>query len=758
MGVSGLLPILKSIQENTTLERYRGQTLAIDTYAWLHKASFTCAEDIVMERPTRSYINYFNKRIKMLQHFNITPYFVFDGDYLPRKAAVEKEREERRNEYKKLANDAKASGNNKLAFSHFQKACDISPELAKSLINELKMKYIKYVVAPYEADSQMVMLEKLGLVDGIISEDSDLLIFGCQKLITKLNDRGECIEIKRENFANCKGSYINCFNDDQLLLMATISGCDYTKGITGIGIQKAIQLTHYFKTYERVMMNIKVEGKPIPEGFDDEYKRAKIAFKYQIVFNPINQTAQHLNPVDNIEFDKDYLYQCTGFLLDQEIHKKIATGELDPFSKKVLISWDNKVSATATRSLSLPVGYNKNNSNNKYNRYNINNTVNDTILTNNTLDIHPLRLQRSKTENIVMKRTTETPPITKKRKSAMKIDQFTQFIRDKQNSNNKENNMSNNALSTTSKRQKLLNKNETGQPTISKFFSQGISIRNEKVVEKDVEINSNEFNATSSDVEDISEEEINNLNMKLSNGIKETQDDILTSDIEEEKDHNSLSKIRNEVNSSISENQSDETGSDMEDIINSSDISQSTITMDKSLNRNTPTSLIMNNNSSLTMSTDTDIGEVNTEYLLEVDDKDEVEEDGEGGELCNRRMLLDDSNTESKSNELIDKQNMLAEIYSFKTQNSNHNNHNNIMNTNKNRRLIDENEENRFNPSKWMKTKKINNSHRPVNPSPLQQRTALQDVTNGSGLKDSGLKDRGSRLGRSGLSRFRYQE
>lgn len=37
------------------------------------------------------------------------------------------------------------------------------------------------MVAPYEADAQLCFLEREGYVDGIITEDSDLLVFGCKQ-------------------------------------------------------------------------------------------------------------------------------------------------------------------------------------------------------------------------------------------------------------------------------------------------------------------------------------------------------------------------------------------------------------------------------------------------------------------------------------------------------------------------------------------------------------------------------------------------
>lgn len=41
------------------------------------------------------------------------------------------------------------------------------------------------IVAPYEADAQLAYLNKAGLVQAIITEDSDLLAFGCKKVRKK---------------------------------------------------------------------------------------------------------------------------------------------------------------------------------------------------------------------------------------------------------------------------------------------------------------------------------------------------------------------------------------------------------------------------------------------------------------------------------------------------------------------------------------------------------------------------------------------
>lgn len=339
MGVSGLLPALKSIQTPISLEKYKGKRLAIDTYAWLHKGIFSCSLQLVLGHPTRAYIDYVLRKVRMLRHFQIEPYLVFDGDHLPSKAGTEEERRKRRQTYKQRAIDALERHDRREAMGFCQKACDITPEMAKSLIEELKRCKIKYVVAPYEADSQMVYLEKSGLVDGIISEDSDLLVFGCQTLLTKMDDYGSCMEILRANFNKCRNNAISRLNQYEIQLTAIISGCDYTKGIPGLGVLKAATLVSRFRSFKRVIMALRFDGKvDVPSTFEADYKRASIAFRYPIVFDPVKKLPVHLNPVPNdVKEPKSYILSCTGNILDVELHQRIASGDLNPFTKELLV-------------------------------------------------------------------------------------------------------------------------------------------------------------------------------------------------------------------------------------------------------------------------------------------------------------------------------------------------------------------------------------------------------------------------------------
>lgn len=46
------------------------------------------------------------------------------------------------------------------------------------------------IVAPYEADAQLAFLNKSGIAQAVITEDSDLLAFGCKKVQMLLNEHG----------------------------------------------------------------------------------------------------------------------------------------------------------------------------------------------------------------------------------------------------------------------------------------------------------------------------------------------------------------------------------------------------------------------------------------------------------------------------------------------------------------------------------------------------------------------------------------
>lgn len=52
MGITGLLPLLDKSSKRTNIGEFAGSTVAIDSYCWLHKGAFSCADKLIMGETT----------------------------------------------------------------------------------------------------------------------------------------------------------------------------------------------------------------------------------------------------------------------------------------------------------------------------------------------------------------------------------------------------------------------------------------------------------------------------------------------------------------------------------------------------------------------------------------------------------------------------------------------------------------------------------------------------------------------------------
>lgn len=351
MGINGLLPLLKSIQRPCNLKRFAGQTIGVDAYGWLHRGTVACAVDLALGRPTTKYVDFSLNRVRMLIHFGVTPYLVFDGDYLPSKAATEAGRAMRREESKRIGLEMYRLGKSSQAQKELQKAVDVTPEMAGQLIRELKKLGVQYVVAPYEADAQLAYLERNGIVQGILSEDSDLLVFGAKCLLTKLDQYGDCMEINRKDFTACRDITLTGWSDAEFRLMAILSGCDYLPSITNMGLMTAYRLVRKYNTIEKILRKLQLDGKyHVPKKYLEGFRQAELTFLYQRVFCPIANDLTTASDA-NLDVKLEHL-GFIGLRIDRETAIGVARGNLHPMTKTVL-----KLSGPASSSPRTPLGY-----------------------------------------------------------------------------------------------------------------------------------------------------------------------------------------------------------------------------------------------------------------------------------------------------------------------------------------------------------------------------------------------------------------
>uniref|UniRef100_A0A0D9V6F7 Exonuclease 1 n=1 Tax=Leersia perrieri TaxID=77586 RepID=A0A0D9V6F7_9ORYZ len=300
MGIQGLLPQLKSIMAPIGVEALKGQTVAVDTYSWLHKGALSCGDRLCKGLPTT--------RVNMLRHHGVKPILVFDGGHLPMKSDQETKRERSRKENLERAKEHESAGNSRAAFECYQKAVDITPRIAFELIQVLKQEKVDYIVAPYEADAQMAFLSVNKLVDAVITEDSDLIPFGCSRIIFKMDRFGQGVEFHITRLQRSRELDLNGFTKQMLLEMCILSGCDYLPSLPGMGVKRAHALIQKLKSHEKVIKHLRYSAVSVPPEYEENFRKAIWAFQFQRVYDPVAE--------------------------DISVAKGIALGNIDPITKE----------------------------------------------------------------------------------------------------------------------------------------------------------------------------------------------------------------------------------------------------------------------------------------------------------------------------------------------------------------------------------------------------------------------------------------
>ncbi|KAJ0400249.1 hypothetical protein ATCC90586_009302 [Pythium insidiosum] len=297
----------------------------------LHRAIYCCSQELCLGQDTDKYVVYFVERVQALVQNGITPYVVFDGGPLPMKKATE---DDRRASNRELGLQYYRQRNYTEARKCFSRAADVSPYMAHRVIQRLKAMGVQYVVAPYEADAQLAFLVQAGLVDGVITEDSDCLPFGCGKVLFKMDRDGVAQEVQTANLKHNKELRFHMFTDDMFLEMCIFSGCDYLASLPGFGLKKAYALVKQHGSYRKIIRALRLEGKVrVPETYEAEFERAKLTFRHQRVYDPKQQRIVSLSSIPAAVTEKfgDEM-PFLGPLLADDIAQAIAEGDMDPIT------------------------------------------------------------------------------------------------------------------------------------------------------------------------------------------------------------------------------------------------------------------------------------------------------------------------------------------------------------------------------------------------------------------------------------------
>ncbi|CAL9729517.1 DNA repair protein Rad2p [Monosporozyma unispora] len=139
-------------------------------------------------------------------------------------------------------------------------ADEVTLEMVSDVQELLSRFGIPFVTAPMEAEAQCAELLQLNLVDGVITDDSDVFLFGGTKIYKNIFQDKKYVEFYDYNAIEQKLG----LNRENMIELALLLGSDYTTGIKSMGPVSSMEVIAEFK-------NLKNFKKWYEEGqFDKE--------------------------------------------------------------------------------------------------------------------------------------------------------------------------------------------------------------------------------------------------------------------------------------------------------------------------------------------------------------------------------------------------------------------------------------------------------------------------------------------------------
>ena len=293
MGIKGLKNLIRkyvpeSIQPFKVSELY-GKTVAVDSSILLYKYRYTYPD-------SNFHILGFIHKVLEFRSLGVNPVFVFDGVPPEAKKNVLSQRSDTRNKMKdrlKVLEDDLSKCSKDIIVDEFidsdsdsieeteevKKIKELSSEIRKIKKNLLYvhkihstevMELLKSLGIPFfesfgEAEETCAMLQKRNIVDYILTEDTDSLVFGGSNIIFSTRSGYELVKLP--DVLSGLGLSMDSFID-----LCILCGCDYTGTIPKIGpvtAYKVIQLHGSIEEFGLI--------RNIPETFD--YILARQLFK-----------------------------------------------------------------------------------------------------------------------------------------------------------------------------------------------------------------------------------------------------------------------------------------------------------------------------------------------------------------------------------------------------------------------------------------------------------------------------------------------
>ncbi|XP_035418432.1 flap endonuclease GEN homolog 1 [Cygnus atratus] len=225
MGVTNLWQILEPVRQPVSLSSLKGKTLAVDLSLWVCEAQTVKKMIGVVTKPHLRNLFF---RFSFLTSMGIKLVFVMEGEAPRLKADTMSKRNEMR------YGPSKRHGAARTGRSHFK-------SMLKECLELLECLGVPWVQAAGEAEAMCAYLNAKGHVDGCITNDGDVFLYGAQTVYRNfaMNAKEPCLDCYTMSSIKEK---LGC-DRESLIGLAVLLGCDYLpKGVPGVGKEQALKL------------------------------------------------------------------------------------------------------------------------------------------------------------------------------------------------------------------------------------------------------------------------------------------------------------------------------------------------------------------------------------------------------------------------------------------------------------------------------------------------------------------------------------
>ncbi|NWT99691.1 GEN endonuclease, partial [Urocynchramus pylzowi] len=225
MGVTYLWQILEPVRQPVNMSSLRGKTLAVDLSLWVCEAQTVKKMVGVVTKPHLRNLFF---RFSFFTSMGIKLVFVMEGEAPRLKADTMSKRNEMR------YGPSKKAGAVRTGRSLFK-------ALLKECLELLECLGVPWVQAAGEAEAMCAYLNAKGLVDGCITNDGDVFLYGAQTVYRNFAMNAKDPHLDSYTMSSIKEK-LGC-DRESLIGLAVLLGCDYLpKGVPGVGKEQALKL------------------------------------------------------------------------------------------------------------------------------------------------------------------------------------------------------------------------------------------------------------------------------------------------------------------------------------------------------------------------------------------------------------------------------------------------------------------------------------------------------------------------------------